>query len=389
MSVDSPRVDFRSMPIAEMEEILGRFVERIDAAMQAAPPTKQWVKEALHRKGSGRCPIRLNRLSFDVIVRYGDALADLFCEFPDDLNAILPYDFTIGYQPPNRRPRINALEVMLRGARWKDEWGTTWGHAEGGVGATPVDFPLKDWGQFDDYLTSVPDPRAPGRLDRAMSVLKKHAATKYCCGIIHLTLFERLHALRSMDQLFLDFYMYESELRRLMDTIEGYLLELVRYWAEIGADGLFFTDDWGSQTSLMISPKMWRAWFKPYYNRIFEEVHRLGMDVHFHSCGNVTQIVGDLIEVGIDILDPIQPGAMDVDAVVEQFGGRVSFCGGIDTQHLLCDGTPRQISETVRRLIDTVGRPFGGGLIVAPANVLTPEIPFENLRALFEAAHDQ
>ena len=389
MCADSSLVDFHLLPIAEMEEILDRFEVRIDTAMQAAPPTKQWVKEALHRKGSGRCPVRMKRLSFELIIRYGDALADLFCEFPDDLNAIVPYDYAIGYQPPDRSPRINTLEVMLRGAEWKDEWGTTWGHAEGGVGATPVDFPLKDWGQLDDFLASIPDPRAPGRLDEAMRVLKKHGATKYSFGYIQLMMFERLHALRSMEQLFLDFYLHESELRRLMDAIEGYLLELIRYWAEIGADGIFFTDDWGSQTSLMISPKMWRERFKPYYSRIFEEVHRLGMDVLLHSCGNITQIVGDLTDVGVDILDPIQPGAMDIDAIVRQFGGRVSFSGGIDVQHLLCHGSPKQIKDTVRRLIDTVGRPLGGGLIIAPANEVMPETPLENLRALFESSHAQ
>jgi uroporphyrinogen decarboxylase len=79
---------------------------------------------------------------------------------------------------------------------------------------------------------------------------------------------------------------------------------------------------------------------------------------------------------------------MDVDLLARRFGGRVSFCGAVDLQQLLARGTPREVGDTVRRLIETLGGPLGGGFIVSPANVLTPDIPLENLEALFEAAHD-
>jgi len=139
----------------------------------------------------------------------------------------------------------------------------------------------------------------------------------------------------------------------------------------------------------MISPAMWRKFFKPRYARIFAEMHRLGMDVFFHSCGNITLIVEDLIGIGVDILDPIQPVAMAPKEMARQFGGQVTFSGAIDDQELLCRGTPQQVKDTVRELIDTLGRPFGGRYLIAPANVLVPDIPLENVQALFEAAHDQ
>lgn len=390
MSADSHEADFRSVPIPEMERILARFEERIHEAQKAGPATKDWVKKAVRRQGSGRCPVRINRTSVDLIIRYGDALADLFCEYPDDIIVIYPYDYSIGYQPADRIPRINPLEVLMRDARWTDEWGTVWGHAAGGVGATTVDCPLKDWGQLDEYLaTQMPDPRAPGRLDAALPIVSKHGGSKYLIGNDQLMLFERLHSLRGMQELFVDFYSNENELRRLLKALEEYNLEFVRNWAEIGVDAVFFTDDWGSQNSLMLSPSMWREFFKHHYVAVFNEVHRLGMDVYFHSCGNITLIVGDLIDAGVDVLDPIQPGAMDIEAIVKEYGGQVTFCGGIDVQHLICEGTPSQIKDTVSRLIEVVGRPFGGGMVVAPANAITPETPLENLRALFEAAHDQ
>jgi len=108
----------------------------------------------------------------------------------------------------------------------------------------------------------------------------------------------------------------------------------------------------------------------------------------FHSCGNVTAIVDDLIDIGVDALDPVQPGAMDAAEVARRFGGRIAFCGAIDDQHLLAT-TPREIKDEVRRTMDTLGRSFGNALVVGPGNILTPEAPLENLRALFEACHEQ
>ena len=382
-------VDFHSLPIPQIEARIARFKQRVSDAQKAHPPTKDWVRRRLRGQQSGPCPVRINRLSLDIIVRYGDDLTDLFCEFPDDVLCIYPYEFAVGYQPADKADRINPVEVMMRDARWNDEWGVGWGHARGGVGARPVEYPLKDWSQLDDYLAQVPDGRAPGRLDAAAKVLDTHGHDTYCLGVFVLSMFERLHTLRGMENLFRDFHDHEAEVQRLLDAVEHHFLETVRYWAELGADGVYMTDDWGSQLALLISPAMWRHYFKPRYARICDEMHRLGMDVFFHSCGNITQIVEDLIEVGVDIIDPLQPLAMDIDAMARQFGGRVAFSGAVDDQELLCRGTPQQVKDTVRRLIDTLGTPFGGRYLIAPANVMVPDIPLANVQALFEAAHDQ
>ena len=383
----SEKKDFRLLPLSEVEKIVARFEKRVSDAQHSSPPTKEMVRRAIHGKGAPHCPVRMKRLSLDIVIRHADALADLFCEFPDDVIMTAPYEISIGYQPPGRKDRIDPLRVMTQSAEWADEWGVRWGHAFGGVGATPVDHPLKDWSRLDDYLAhGIPDPRAAGRLDAALPVFTTHGQSKYCGGIIHLSLFERLQAVRGMQNLFLDFYTNEREVRRLCDAIVRYLLELIRRWGEMGADAVFLTDDWGTQTSLMLSLEMWRSFFADHYRTIFQEIHRHGMDVVFHSCGNIMAIVPDLIALGVDVIDPIQPGAMDREELARQFGGRVSFCGGIDDQRL-ASHTPGQIRDEVRRTIDTLGAPFGNALIVAAANVMTPEIPLENLRALFEACH--
>lgn len=385
----SEPVDFRSLSLAEMETTLSRFEARVNKALLAAPPTKELVRKAIRRAGSLRCPRRLKRLSADVIIRYSDRLADLFCEFPDDLLFISPYEFSIGYQPPDRKDRINEVQAMTQGGEWTDEWGTRWGHAVGGVGAITVDHPIKDWSQLDDYLAHrMPDPHAPGRLKSAAPLLSMHSESKYCAGQIHLALFERLHCLRGMQNTFSDLYLYEHEVVRLLDALCEYVIELIREWAKTNVAGIFLGDDWGSQMGLLIKPEMWRRYFKSYYRRIFDEVHRAGKDVILHSCGNVTAIIPDLIDLGVDVLDPVQPGAMDINYIAREFGGHISFSGAIDDQRL-DDQSPQQVRDMVRRALETLGRPFGNGYVVSPANAMTPTVPFENIQALFQASNLQ
>jgi uroporphyrinogen decarboxylase len=373
-----------------MTRIVTRFNERMLSTQADHPPTKHWVADALKRRaGTPRCPVRLNRLSHDVILRHQDALSDLFRDYPDDILFLTPYCLFVGYQRPEAPNAINTLEAMTRSCTWVDEWGTTWGHAEGGVGATTLDHPLKDWSRLEDYIAhQMPNPLEPGRLDAVKPTLERFRDTKYCMGAIQLSLFERLHCIRGMESLFEDFYECPNNVFRLQDALTDYILAMLRSWAALGVDSVLMTDDWGTQISLMISPAMWRQMFRHYYRTIFDEAHRLGLTVVFHSCGNVMDIVGDLIDIGLDVLDPIQPGAMDIAELARRFGGHISFSGGIDDQHLLTTGTPTEVRDAVRRLTDTLGRPHNHGLILSPGNAITPEAPIENLTALFRACHE-
>ena len=128
-----PADTLRRLTLAEKEEIVRRFNERVDAAMLKAPPTKEWVKKALSRGGAPRCPVRLRRLSLDIIVQYGDDLADLYCEFPDDVVFAAAYDLFLGYQRPDQLLPISPVEALTEDAWWTDEWGTKWQHVIGGV----------------------------------------------------------------------------------------------------------------------------------------------------------------------------------------------------------------------------------------------------------------
>ncbi len=380
--------DYRALPLAAMEGIVARFKERVEAALVASPANKEEVSRAIHRQGAQRCPVRMNRLTTDVIVRHGDGLADLFCQYPDDVVHVAPYDFSLGYQPANRPGRLTAVEALMQEKEWVDEWGIGWKHAADGVGANPHIHPLKDWAQLDEFLDrQIPDPHVAGRLDAALPTLAKLGARKYCAGIVNLTLFERLFSLRAMDQLLEDFYTHEEEVRRLCEALTRYAIGLIQEWGKTRVSAIFLTDDWGTQNALMISPAMWRKHFKGLYRRIFAEVHRWGKDVVFHSCGNVASIIPDLIEVGVDVMDPLQPGPLNLAEVARLHGGKVAFSGGIDDQRLE-DYTPEEVKDMVRRTIDTLGRPYGNAYIVAAANAILPSVPLENLAAMIQACHE-
>ena len=374
----------------EIEALVRRFDERTAAALLQSEPSKVWAGKALARQGAPRCPVHLRELSYDVILRHGEFLAALLSDHPDDLVFVDPYEWAIGYQAPGAGEPIDPLRALTQQSEWVDEWGTRWGHASGGVGATPIGHPLDDWSGLDDYLAHrVPDANAPGRLAGALPLLRAVGPSKYCVGNISGGLFERLHFLRGMESTMADLYTAPGEVERLLDAIADYQVELIRAWAGLpGVDACLLTDDWGTQTALMISPTMWRRIFAQRYRRLCDEAHRSGLLVVFHSCGNVFEIMGDLIDAGIDVIDPLQPEAMDLAVVAREYGGSVGFCGGISDQRLGSQ-TPSQVRDQIRWLIDTLGAPFGNAYVLAPSNSLMPEIPAENLVALFEACHDQ
>jgi uroporphyrinogen decarboxylase len=386
---NSDSADYRTLLLSVVEDVLTRFKERVDAAQLASPPNKERVRKALRREGSDRCLTRLNRFSMDVIVKYGDDLAELLCQFPDDVVFALPYEFALGYQSPDHAGNLSNAEALMQEKEWVDEWGIGWKHAADGVGANPVSHPIEDWSQLDSYLRDrMPNPHEPGRLAAALPALARHGSSKYCVGVLNLTLFERLFALRGMGCVFEDLYTHEKEISRLCEALTQYAIGLIQEWGKTDASAIFLSDDWGSQDSLMISPAMWRRHFKEHYRRIFAEVHRWGKDVWFHSCGNVASIIPDLIEVGVDILDPLQPGPLNLTEVAGHFGGRVSFSGGIDDQRLE-NYSPREVKDMVRWTIDTLGRPFGNSYIVSAANSILPSVPLENLEAMIQACHEQ
>ncbi len=144
--------------------------------------------------------------------------------------------------------------------------------------------------------------------------------------------------------------------------------------------------DIGTQKGMMLSPGLWRRHIKPYSTRLIRTFKDMGLMTFYHSCGGIRPVVNDFIEMGLDILDPIQPKAsgMDPEELKTEFGKSLTFHGGIDVQELLPFGKPENIKKEVKRLMEILGS--GGGYIVCPAHAIQPDTPAENILALYETA---
>lgn len=151
-------------------------------------------------------------------------------------------------------------------------------------------------------------------------------------------------------------------------------------------DICYVGDDPAGQLDLLISPRLWRRFFKPAFARLFQIAKSHQARVMFHICGNATSIIPDLIDIGMDILCPVQVSAKDMDPahLKREYGRDISFWGGVDTQHVLPEGTPEQVRGEVRRLIDTFGE--GGGYILSSAHNLTSDVPAANILAMYDEA---
>jgi uroporphyrinogen decarboxylase len=333
--------------------------------------------------------VRLRRLSYDVILRHGDALAELFEAYPDDVAHVAPYDMFVGYQPGPAGERLDPIDLLTEDAAWVDEWGTGWQHAAGGSGASPASAPIEEWDDLPGYLGSrMPDAGLPGRLDGCLPAVAALGPSHYLVGTTHQAVWERYAQLRGAEQAFEDLVAGRPERDRLLDALVEYQVVLIRRWASLGGvDAVFLTDDWGSQRSLLIDPVTWREIFAARYRRLVAAAHGCGLGVIFHSCGNVAAILGDLVDLGVDVVDPLQSEALDLAWVAREFGGTVAFAGGLPVQVLPRLG-PQEVRDMVHRLVDLLGSPHANALILAPSNSLLADVPLANLEALFAACHE-
>lgn len=327
---------------------------------------KEQMRDVIFRRANKEVPGWYNYFANETKIKYKKDLENLLEKYPDDIQFFAPAEFGSTEHDSNI-----------------DSWGVERSYSKNGVGYNVEKIPLEDWSKLDEYLKRVPDPHQKGRFDEAKEKMET-SDERYKLGVYWLAMFERLHFVRGMDNVFIDFYTNPTELNRLLDVIEDYLLGTVEEFAKIGLDGVLLGDDWGMQDRLMINPDMWRKWFKPRYKEVFNCIHSFNMETWMHSCGKIDSIIGDLVDIGLDVIHPLQYGCVDWGKVSKEYKGKICFFGGIDVTHTLIHGSTTEIPNHV----DTIIKLFGsksGGLILAPANTIMPETPFENIIALFEA----
>jgi len=201
-----------------------------------------------------------------------------------------------------------------------------------------------------------------------------------------MTIFEKAWRIRGMEELMMDFIINPDIAERLLDEVARRTGYLALRYARAGVDIIQFGDDIGSERAMMISPETWRKFLKPRMAKIIAEVKAANpkLLVLYHSDGSFEPVIPDLIEIGVDILNPVQPESMDIAKLKKSYGHRLSFWGGIGVQTTLPFGTPDDVRTAVKRTIEVAAQ--GGGLVVSPAHLIEPDVPWENVEAFVEAA---
>jgi len=244
---------------------------------------------------------------------------------------------------------------------------------------------VKDPQEVEDF--PFPDPLAEGRLDDAAMYIQKYKSEYFIWGDIELTMFGMMHNLVPMEKLLIDMALGEPYIEVLIDKCREFALAIGKKLISLGVDGILAGDDYGAQTGMLISPKMWRHYFKERYRELYGELKSLNPDLIIaqHCDGAVAPILGDWAEVGLEVFNPVQPNVPghEPEDLKRQFGDRLSFWGAIDQQRLLPFGTPEGIEAEVKRRIEILGE--GGGYMVSPAHIIQADTPMENVEAFINA----
>ncbi|HOD50438.1 MAG TPA: uroporphyrinogen decarboxylase family protein [Candidatus Hydrogenedentes bacterium] len=284
----------------------------------------------------------------------------------------------IEFDQPDRLPvRFDWLGITdVRSVPWNqigtgniaekhsvDEWGCGWERSDMPNMGQVKGHPLADWLALETF--TFPDPETPAFYKNMEQFFEVEEDTYRCTGIFML-LFERMHALRGFENTLLDLYAERERIGWLADKVVDFDLGIIRnIHRRFGnkIHGFGFTDDWGTERDLFISPDLWVEFFQPRYKRIFDACHANGWHVWMHSCGKVNDIIEPLIEIGLDVINLQQPRALGIEEIGERYRGRICFESLCDIQHTLPFKGEAEIREEARLLLEHWATPVGGFIL--------------------------
>lgn len=279
-------------------------------------------------------------------------------------------------------PSNGLLVDAEAGPTYTDLYGTTWR-----VDARP--FHMVSPGLKEPSLAGYQLPPVEACFGaeweaRARAFIEVHS-DHFLAGFIGFGLFERSWTVRGFEEALADSAADPDFYEELVERLAVHQMALVERVLRLPIDGMFFSDDWGYQHGVLIGAQRWRQVIKPRLARMYAQVHAAGKYTLNHCCGSIVEIIPDLIEIGLDVLESVQPEArgMNPYELKQRFGQHLTFWGGLGSQSIIPFGTPAQIRAEVARLCQEMGR--GGGYILAPSKALQPETPTENAAAVVEA----
>ena len=301
--------------------------------------------------------------------KYGEKLSEIINSFHEDFGWHLLPDLPIENLPP-----------LYKLGRHSDDWGTGWYVTVEGRCGIPVVYPIKpdlsDYSSFkwpEIFSAGVPKYRL-------YSGHMSGQSDEYYARGAWIIFFEQMQQLVGFENLLVALTLQTPEVYRLRDDLLEFNLKWLDKWLQNDYQGIHFADDWGSQDNLLIPPALWRAFFKPVYKEMFSKVKNRGLDVWFHSDGNILEIMPDIIELGVDVLN-CQASVMDMNKL-KKYAGEIAFRTDIDRQQVLPFVSPREVKEYVFRLFHNLGTPDGG---IIACGEISEDVPLENIRAMYEA----
>ena len=352
--------------------------------------SRERVLTALARRPTDRVP----RLLYEEVIGYTPAVAQLLethCAphtprdyFAMDVTRVLPNPTRLsrGRFAPWLGPQADT--ALANGQ--VDEWGV-WRRPSGFCHFTRMESPLsaiRDPRQIREY--PWPDLDQPYRFQDVQAQVAARQAQGVAVAGYAGSVFERAWYLRGMEALLVDLVTAPDLAHEFLERTAWFQRAVAEQFARAGVDVVITGDDVAGQTGLLMSVAAWREFLKPRLAATVRAVKAANPRAFFfyHSDGNLEAISPELIELGVDILNPVQPECMDPAALKRRFGDRLSFWGTVSVQRTMPFGTPDDVRAEVQARIRDVGR--GGGLILSPAHVLSPEVPWANVAAFFAAA---
>jgi len=289
---------------------------------------------------------------------------------------------------PDKSEFLRYYPGGLKPGAYITDWGVAHepGSSEASRHFTHMRHPLAGDITMDD-LRSYPFPRLVGGNEGDQQQQAEQIKAQGLAAYAHAacSVWETAWYMRGMEDLMVDMAEGDEKAAFLLDTVTDISVARAASFARAGVDVLALGDDIGMQRSIMMGLPLYREWLKPRLARIIRAAREIKPDilVQYHSCGYVEPFIEDLIEVGVDILNPVQPECMPFADIYAKYGGRLSFNGTLGTQTTLPFGTPEDVRRTVFENLDIAGE--RGGLFVCPTHVVEPEVPWENILAYIEA----
>jgi uroporphyrinogen decarboxylase len=251
------------------------------------------------------------------------------------------------------------------------------------------------WWTFTNWPEGQNDADPPARLPDVIgtgsyadfSAQITHLRENTDCFILttfYASLFEKAWFARGMENLLVDMAINEDYCEALFEKIVQSDLMMLEMMLAADVDAVLLGCDWGSQQALMMGPENWRRYIGPRHARMFQRIRAAGKVAFLHSCGNIYTVLPDVVAMGVQVLNPVQPECMDIAAIKAEFGDALTFWGGISTQQTLPLGTPDDVRREVREVAALLGN--GGGYILSPAQAIQDDVPLENCLALIEEA---